>query len=462
MKLLKRQSEPTELAETSVVPLFGAPEDEALTPAQKKTLMRPIVAGCLLIAVFVVGLLIWAAVSSVSGAVVASGVVRAEANRKTIKSLTGGVVEAIPVRNGERVASGQLLIEFDSTQPQASVQILSGQLDSLMAQRARFEAEMTGRAAITFPPELTARMGDPTVAALINDQQNLFQSRRILLVSQADILRQQVLQLDTRIGGLQAQVSSLDEQKRLIDEELTGMRSLLEKGYAPKTRVLALERNAAQLGGQRGAQVAEISRARESIGETRIELSTLQQKRVSDAAEEYRRAQSEIAEVAPRLRAARDQLEHTRITSPADGYVLNLTQFTIGGVAGPGESLLDIVPANAPLIIDAKIRPGDVDQVQPGMEARIRLSAYSAKLAPEVLAEVTTVGADRVVEERTGEGFFNVELRIRPAELQKFDGKVKLSSGMPADVMITTSQRTVLDYLLGPIKDALKGSMREE
>lgn len=463
MKLVNRLRRPDEEQEdASVVPLFGDPTEEALTPAQKRTIMRPIIAGCVLIGVFVVGLLVWAGVSSVSGAVVAPGVVRAEANRKTMKSLEGGVVRAIAVRNGSRVGPGQLLIQFDDVQPRAQVEILSGQLDSLLAQRARFEAEMTGRPAIAFPPELLARQGEPRVAALVADQQNLFQSRRLLLASQADVLRQQVLQLDMRIGGLQAQVSSLDQQKTLINEELEGMRTLFEKGYAPKTRILALERAAAQLGGQRGAQIAEISRARETIGETRIELASLQQKYVSEAAEEYRRAQADIAEVAPRLRAARDALAHTRITSPTDGYVLNLTQFTVGGVAGPGESLLDVVPANAPLIIDAHIRPTDIDEVAPGQEARIRLSAYSSRLAPEVAAEVTTVGADSVVVERTGESYFPVELRIKPEELKKFDGRVKLSPGMPADVMITTRQRTVLDYLLGPLKDVFNGSLREE
>ncbi|MBW3558310.1 MAG: HlyD family secretion protein, partial [Proteobacteria bacterium] len=143
-------------------------------------------------------------------------------------------------------------------------------------------------------------------------------------------------------------------------------------------------------------------------------------------------------------------------------YVLNLTQFTIGGVAAPGEPLLDIVPADAPLIIDAQVVPTDIEAVAPGMDARVRLSAYSSRVAPQIAAEVTTVGADRVVVERTGEAFFPVELRIKPDELRKFNGKVKLSPGQPADVMITTGERTVLDYLLGPLKDVFSSSMREE
>ncbi len=462
MKLLKRRESPQEAEPTSVVPLFGPSDDEALTPSQRRTMMKPIIGGSVLIGVFVVGLLVWAGVSSLSGAVLAQGVVRAEANRKTLKSLEGGVVRAIHVRNGARVAPGQLLMQFDDVQPRAQVDILSGQMDSLLAQRARFEAEMTNRPSITFPPELLARAGEPTIAALMSDQQNLFQSRLLVLRSQADGLRQQAIQLESRVGGLQSQIASLDSQKALIQEELAGMQALFEKGYAPKTRILALQRAAAQIGGQRGVQVAEVSRAREAISETRIKLATLQQERVSEAAEAYRNAQTEIAEVAPRLRAARDALAHTRVTSPTDGYVLNLTQFTIGGVAAPGEPLLDIVPANAPLIIDAQVKPTDIEAVAPGMDARVRLSAYSSRVAPQVAAEVTTVGADRVVVERTGEAFFPVELRIKPDELSKFNGKVKLSPGQPADVMITTGERTVLDYLLGPLKDVFSSSMREE
>jgi HlyD family type I secretion membrane fusion protein len=262
---------------------------------------------------------------------------------------------------------------------------------------------------------------------------------------------------------LQAQVSSLDEQERLINEELAGVRELNAKGYAPLNRVRALERNAASLGGNKGGQVAEISRARESIGEARLELAKVRQQQVTEAAEKLREVETRIADLLPRLTAAEQAFAQTKVIAPVDGYVLNLTQFTEGGVAGAGETLLDIVPSNAPMVIDAKVRPQDIDQVAPGMKARIRLSAYSQRLSPEVEAEVTTVSADRLVDERTGESYFRAELRVPASEMRKFAGKkVKMNPGMPADTMIVTGERSVLDFIVGPLRDTIGDSLREE
>ena len=461
VNLLKRPA-PQE-QDASVVPLFAGGNGEAeFTPAQKRSMMRPVLIGCVLIGVFVVGLLTWAGFSSVSGAVLAPGVVRAEANRQTVKSLEGGIVRQILVRNGDRVRVGQPLLIFDDVQPRAQVDVYSRQYDGLLAQRARFQAEVLGQGAIVFPAELTSRRGDPFVGALMAEQQSLFQTRRMVLNSQAAVLRQQILGLESRIGGLQIQSASIAEQSALISEELSGMQKLHEQGYAPKTRVLALQRSVADLNGRRGAQIADIDRTRESIGEIQIKLSGLRQNYVGEAAAGLETVQAQIAEVEPRLRAARDALAHTRVTAPSDGYVLNLSQFTVGGVAGAGETLLDVVPADAPLVIDARVRPNDIEQVTPGMAARVQLSAYSTRLAPRVEADVTTVAADRVIDERTGEPYFPVELRIRPDELKKFNGKVKLYPGMPADTQITTGKRTILDFLIGPVRDTLSDSLRED
>lgn len=445
----------------TVVPLFGT---EQQMPADLGRKMRgPIVAGCLIIGVGVLGLFGWAAVSNVSGAVVAPGVIRAEANRKTLKSLEGGIVARINVREGQRVTRGETLLEFDSLRTRAQLDVLRSQYYNLIAERARYQAELRGSSAISFPPELLAAAGDPGVAAMIRTQQDVFASRRILLTSQQEILGQRLQQLDSRIDGINAQVASTDEQARLLNDELVGLRELNKKGYAPLNRVRALERNAASLGGNKGAQIAEISRARESIGEARIELAKVRQGHISEAAEALREIEVKLAEMLPRLRAAEDSLAHTRVVAPVDGYVLNLTQFTEGGVAAPGEPLLDVVPSNAPLIIDARVPPKDIDLVQAGMDARVRLSALSQRLSPEVEAEVVAVSADRKIDPRTNEGYFEAQLRIRPEEMRKFAGKnVTLNPGMPADAYILTGERTVLDFLIGPIRDSINDSMREQ
>jgi HlyD family type I secretion membrane fusion protein len=394
---------------------------------------------------------------------VAPGVVRAEANRKTLKALGTSVVERIHVRDGQRVSRGQLLMEFDDTRPKAELDVLKSSYYNLLAERARYEAELRNAPTIVFPAEVLAQAGDPGIAATIRTQQDVFQARRMLVVSQQEVLGQRLQQLDSRIVGLQAQVTSLDEQSRLIHEELVGLRDLHAKGFAPLNRVRALERNASQLGGSKGAQVAEISRAREAIGEARIELSKVRQQQITEAAEKLREIEVRMSDLLPRLRAAEEAYAQTRVVAPVDGYVLNLSQFTEGGVAGGGESLLDIIPSNAPMVIDAKVRPQDIDQVSAGMEARVRLSAYSARLSPEVKAVVTTISADRLVDERTGESYFQAELRVPPEEMRKFAGKkVKLNPGMPADTMIVTGERSILDFLIGPLRDTIGDSLHEE
>ena len=447
-------------ADETVVPLFGAQPD---TPELGRKVRSPILAGAAVIGVGVIGLLAWAALSSVSGAVVAPGVIRAEGQRKTIKSLEGGIVERISVREGQRVARGETLLEFEDTRPLSQLEVLRSSYFNLLAERARYQAELRGLSAIPFPAELLAAApADAGVAAMLRTQQDVFTARRILVSSQTEVLNQRIQQLEIRITGFQAQAASIQEQSRLIDEELAGLRELHAKGYAPLNRVRAVERNAASLGGSRGAQVAEIARTRESIGEARIELAKVRQEYVGEAAEQLREIEVKMADLLPRLRAAEDAYRHTRIVAPVDGYVLNLTQFTEGGVAGPGEPLMDVVPANAPLIIDARVRPQDIDNVAAGQEARVRLSALSSRLSPEVQADVVTVSADRKVDANTGEPYFEAQVRIRPEELRKFaDKKVRLNPGMPADAYILTGQRTVLDFIIGPLRDTVRDSLRE-
>jgi HlyD family type I secretion membrane fusion protein len=285
----------------------------------------------------------------------------------------------------------------------------------------------------------------------------------VLAASQTDVLNQRIQQLNTRIVGTQAQVDSIDEQQRLIGEELSGLKELNAKGFAPTNRVRQWERTAASLGGQRGAQVAEISRSNEAIGEARIELAKVRQERVGEAAEALRQIEVRMAELLPKLRAAEEAYRLTKVIAPVDGYVLNLTQFTEGGVTGAGETLMDVVPANAPLLIDARVRPQDADNIEPGMEARVRLSGLSRRLNNDLMADVVSVSADRKVDQHTGEPFFSAQVRIRPQELKKLSGKhARIHPGMPADTYILTGERTVLDYVVGPLRDALNDSLREE
>ena len=455
LKLLRQP-----VAETEA-PLLGGPE-VAQTEAEKRHVRAPIVAGSLVIGALVFGLALWASISSISGGVIAPGQVRVESSRKSLKSRDPGVVRGIYVRDGDKVVANQTLLKFDDTVAKAQVSILEGQYYAMLAQRARSEAESTGQRSFAYPAELLERAAaDSNVATLMRNENFLFRSRVDALKGQADILQQRIVQLRERQSGIQVQIDSIDEQTRLSQEELRGYQTLYEKGYAPKTLLLRLQRALAQGEGQRGSLLSEKTRTQEQIGETRLQLNSIYQERSSEAAENKRKADAALAEIGPRLGAAREALASTVVRAPVDGIVLNLTQHTLGGVAGAGELLMDVVPANAPLVVVAQVRPADIDEVRVGMKAQVDLAAYNAMKVPKVDATVLNVSADALSNEKTGESYFVAELKIDPADFQRMPKGVRLYPGMPANVMIITGKRTVMSYLLGPIGDIFDHALRE-
>ncbi|WP_148216771.1 HlyD family type I secretion periplasmic adaptor subunit [Phenylobacterium zucineum] len=446
-----------------VAPAFDGDDKGPMDPALEKRLRRPMILGAGVIGAFVIGLGAWASVTPLSTGITAPAEVRVESNRKTLRgSRQGGVVKQILVREGQHVRAQQPLLIFNDVEARAAVDVFQNQYDVMLAQNARYSAEATGRSSLTFPAELTSRAADPRVATLIRDQEFLFATRLQLFQSQSAVLGQRIEQLETQIQGLQAQVASIDEQRRLTEEELSGYRTLNEKGYAPKTLILRYERSLAELGGRRGQLAAEIARIRQQMGETRLQLVSLREERQSQAAEGLRESQSRMADVVPRLTTAKQDLAATVIRAPVDGYVFNLTQFTVGGVVGSGEVLMDIVPATTPLTVSAMVRPEDVDQVHIGMDARVRLTGLNSRFNEDLDAKVAVISADRLTDEQKGLSFYRVDLRIDPRELSKLKKGVELTPGMPASALIVTGERTVMGYLISPITDVMRDAFREE
>lgn len=422
---------------------------------------RPILAGSIVVGALVAGLGVWAAVTPLASGISAPAQVRVESNRKTLRHREAGTVRAILVREGDRVRAGQPLLIFDDVAPKAQLAVLQSAYDSESAQMARFAAEAAGRTTLEFPPELSSRMSDPKVSAVVRDQQLLFASRFQLYNSQVAVLSQQIDQLQTRVEGLQVQVDSVDEQVRLTREELDGYRELNAKGFAPKTLVLRNERALAELEGRRGGLVSDITRTREQMGEIRLRLSALRSERQTQAAEGVRDSQGRLAELGPKLTAARQTLDETVVRAPVEGYVFNLTQFTVGGVAGAGELLMDVVPDREPLVVTARIRPQDVDDISLGMPARVQLVGLNQRFASPVPAKVVRISADQKVDEKTGQGFFVADLAMTAADLHKAGARVRLTPGMPAQALIVTGERTVLGYLVSPIREIMADAFRE-
>ena len=443
-----------------VTPAFHL-SDPALEADIERRMKRPMVIGSAIVGIFVIGFMLWAAIAPLTGAVMAAGTVRVEANRKVVRHREGGTVRSIAVKEGQHVTLGQVLLTMDDVQARAAVDVYQSQVDAFEAQIARFAAESSGQTSVTFPADLMARISDPKVAATIRDQQFLFATRLQFYQSQNDVLGQREQQIDAQMQGVRAQIAANEESIDLTKQELAGYQTLFEKGYAPKTLILRYQRSLADLAGRKGSLLSEITRFGEQKGETRLQIVTQREQRISQAAEGLRQMQAGFAEASPRLTASRQMLDSTVIKSPADGYVLDLTQYTVGGIVVPGELLMGIVPANAPLIVTVRLKPTDIDDVRVGMEARVRLTAFNYRKVSPVKAVVSNISADQLSDEKSGIGYFRADLRISPAELAKLPKGAKITPGMPAQAMITTGKNTVLHYIISPLSDTINNAMRD-
>jgi HlyD family type I secretion membrane fusion protein len=429
----------------------------------KDRMRKPIVIGGVIMLVFVLIAGIWASFAKIEGAVSAPGLVRSEFNRRTIRQRDGGTIATLNVHEGDRVKQGQVLMTFTPTQPQASVDVMRNQSDSERVQSARFEAEMLGKPAIVFPADLTERAKtDTALAGLMRDQTFVFQTRRRFVDDQRAVFRSQIEQLRARMEGLKLQVQANETSAGLIREQLKGFEALYEKGFAPRNQVLNMQRTLSDLGGQRGANIANISAVQEQMGEVRSNLAKLDQQFQTEAAEGLRASQVRLADALPRLRSAEELLENSTVRSPVDGIVIGLTQHTVGAATGAGERLMDIVPVNEPTVIEAKVKPTDIEQVKVGQKARVMLTAYNSRTHQGVDGVVTNVSPD-LIETPDGQAFFRVVVRIGPEALAASHNKdVVMTVGMPATVMLVTGDRSIMNYLLSPFTAPLMKALKEE
>lgn len=274
------------------------------------------------------------------------------------------------------------------------------------------------------------------------------------------MLTAKVAQLKEKVAGLKAQVSGLSRQSALIEEELKGARRLLTSGYAPKTRVLALERTSAQILADRGARMAELAEVEQAIAEAELAVARHERDRITDITDQLRSTQSALAEALPKLEAARDVLERTVIRAPMSGSIVGLSVFTEGGVVQAGARLMDIVPADGDMIVEARLPLFNVNDVQPGAIADVRLSGVPRVERPRLRGEVISVSADKITDPATGTSYFSVLVRLNPDDVRQ--SKVRLQPGMPAEVVVASQPRTLVSYLLGPLLDEIGLAFREK
>lgn len=401
-----------------------------------------------------------AAAVPLSGAAIAPGIVSPDGSRKTVQHLEGGIVRQIHVREGDPVTVGQPLLTLQDTQAQAEYGELSERLIHFVATEARLMAEQSGATSI-LPTDATALLDPNKMAAALRGQSILFESRIATLDGREKILGQRIMQLEEESNGVREVMIAQDEQLALIDREIAGVKTLLDQGLERLPRLLALERAQSELRGERAANVARIARNEQAIGESEMELLTLRQEFHEKGSEELNGVRAELATLRSKLPARLDILDRTIVTAPIAGTVMNIQVTTETGVVRPGDPLLEIVPQDAVLIVDARVRPIDIDVVRPGMGAQVMLSAFTQRNLPQIHGTLRSISADHLTDERTGESYFLAKVEVDGAHLKEIDENFELTAGMPADVFILTGERTALDYLIKPFIESITKSFRE-
>lgn len=404
----------------------------------------------------------WAATAKLQGAVIAGGQLMVESRKQVVQHPDGGVVGEILVREGDVVGAGDVLIRLDGTKLQSELGVLESQLYEIMARRGRLEAEQADRKTITFDSELLAvAQSQPDVRSLVAGQEALFEARLRTMEREVEVLRERQEQIREQIAGATAQLESLDRQRALIGEELDSQRELLRKGLAQASRVLALEREAARLDGERGQLVAQTAQLKGQISEIEIELLRLGASRREEALSQLRDIGFRELELKERRIALKEQLSRLDVRAPLGGIVLDMTVHALKAVVRPAEPILHIVPTDSALVIDAEIDPTQIDAVHPGQEAMLRFSAFNTRTTPVLFGTVSKVSPDAFIDEQTRRSFFRAEVLLNPGETAKLEGQ-QLVAGMPVEVFIQTGERTPIEYLLKPITDYLNRAMREE
>jgi HlyD family type I secretion membrane fusion protein len=424
----------------------------------RPTILFGVTAMAVIFGIFV----FWSAVAPLNSAAVASGSVILDSNKKTIQHLEGGIIDEIYVREGQFVEKNEPLVRLDETAAKARYDLLKSQFISFKAAEARLLAERDGHQEVSFGKELLAlESKSPVVQENLDSQRRLFESRRRNIEGKASVLNQKIEQSKREIQGLEAQQASASEQIRLLRDELAGVRKLYANNNISKQRLRALEREEANIIGQRGEYVAMISRAEQTIAEAEIEILNLRNDFQKEVVEELRETQTQLADLEERIRASADTFQRIVIAAPLAGTIVDLKVHTVGGVIAPGEKILDIVPQDDKLIVEAKVQPQDIDVVRAGLEARVRLSAYKTRTVPPVSGVVRHISADRFTDERTGQSYYLARIEIDEKELTPLQG-VELYPGMPTEVLIVTGERTLLSYLFAPITESFNRAFREQ
>ncbi|MGF6209245.1 HlyD family type I secretion periplasmic adaptor subunit [Pseudomonas sp. ADAK2] len=423
---------------------------------------KPVRWGMLLMLAGFGGFLLWSWLAPLDAGVVATGTVKVTSNRKAVQHLSGGTVEAILVREGDAVKKGQEVVRLDSLRAAAEQGAVSAQYIVSKTVENRLEAERDGRDVVNYDPELLKRFGnDYRLVAAMDLQQRLLDTRRAGLAGEISILQENLAASAVQFKGLQQVYGARASQINFLDQELKGTRMLAAEGYVPRNRLLELERSNADLSAGQAENLNNIARVRSQTTEIKLRILQRQHDYLKEVESQLTDTAKENTTLADRLRALDYEVAHTVIRSPIDGMVQSLSIATIGGIIQPGFKIMEIVPDNEPLQVDAMIPVQAIDKMVPGLAVDIAFPAFNHARTPNIPGRVKTVSADRLLDEESKQPFYLAQVEVTPDGMSLL-GSNHIRPGMPASVTIKTGERNMLSYLLKPMLERVDSSFKEQ
>jgi HlyD family secretion protein len=430
----------------------------ATAPADIAEMRRPLAIGLAVSGLIALAIFVWGGVATLSGAVIAHGIVVVDGSSKKIQHQQGGVIGQILVRDGSRVSAGDLLVKLDDTQARALLGIVTSQLTELLGRKTRLAAERDDQEDLEFPPGFMT--SGPDAERVASGERRLFHARLASANGQKAQLGERIKQNEDEIKGLKLQNSAKSREVALIQDELSRVNELYQRNLLPVTRVLSLQRDETRIQGEVGILIAQIAKTRGQVAETRLQIIAIDQNRFSDAQKELREVEGRIAELQERKIAAEDQLRRVELKSPIDGIVHELSVHTVGGVVNPAEQLMLVVPSSDSLSVEVHIPSSDIDQLNIGRQGILRFPAFNQRTTPEVKGVVTRLSPDAVRDKETGQFYYTARIAPDDGDLARLADH-KLLPGMPVEAFIETSRRTALSFLTKPLTDQFERALRE-
>lgn len=407
------------------------------------------------------GFILWAALAPLDKGVPLTGTVMVAGSRQAVQHVAGGVIEQLLVRDGDRVGAGQVLLRMDATQAEAQKGSLQVQYVNARATEARLMAERDGRSSVDFPESLRAQAATPWVASVLEAQRQLRASRAQALQMELAGMGEGIAGAEASLQGLQGSLASKQAQRDALDEQLRGLRELAQDGYIPRNRLLDSERLLAQVNGSIAEDLGNIGRTRRQVQELKLRIGQRRQENQNDVRQQLSEMQASAEDLGNRLRSAEFELAHSLVRAPVAGTVVGLSVFTNGGVIARGQQLMEIVPGDAPLLVDARAPVEMVDKLQPGLPVELMFAAFNQSSTPRVEGEVALVSADRLLDEKTQQPYYQVRIKVTEHALQQLSG-LDIRPGMPVEAFVRTGERSMLNYLFKPLADRVHIALAEE